>query len=88
MDAQADLSLRWAYKSDGTFSHVEISLISALFRLAGGSQPNAGRVEVFYNGLWGTVCDDGFDQYAATVVCKYFGYRCVLFFYLFFFLFV
>ena len=42
--------------------------------LVGGSCPQEGRLEVQYNGVWGTVCDDGFTDAAARVVCYSLGF--------------
>ncbi len=43
-------------------------------RLVGGYSDNEGRLEVLHNDVWGTVCDDDFENINAQVVCRQLGY--------------
>ena len=47
---------------------------SGMIRLQGGDFVNEGRVEVYCNGQWGTICDDGFGATEASVICRQLGY--------------
>ena len=52
-----------------------LSLELVRTRLVGGNSPNEGRVEILQHGIWGTVCDHGWNLIDATVVCKSLGFR-------------
>ena len=43
-------------------------------RIANGSILNEGRVEVCVNGVWGSVCADGWDKTDAHIICQQLGF--------------
>ena len=63
---------RWGSRSCTHNTDVSVSCFSEV-RLVGDSG-SKGRLEVYHNGTWGTVCDNGFTDAAAGVACYSLGY--------------
>ncbi|XP_053556354.1 lysyl oxidase homolog 3 [Bombina bombina] len=63
----------WALESTTTQSPAQDSGLK--FRLSGYPRKhNEGRIEVFYNQEWGTICDDDFTIENAHVLCRHLGF--------------
>ena len=52
------------------FQNGDVRLVNA-----NNNTSTSGRLEVYYRGQWGTVCDDAFNNNAAMVVCRQLGFN-------------
>lgn len=46
-------------------------------RILGGLNTTAGRIEVYFNNEWGTICDDYWSRNDAQVACRQLGFSAV-----------
>lgn len=62
----------WSYCNySGIVRNFAMRLVNTLSHI---TNPKEGRLEIYYSGSWGTVCDDNFTDFSATVVCASLGF--------------
>ncbi|XP_060556057.1 deleted in malignant brain tumors 1 protein-like isoform X2 [Ruditapes philippinarum] len=63
-----DVTTPWWYNNAGETTEVRTPI-----RLVNGPTYYSGRMEVYHNGAWGTVCDDDVNNRTVKVICKMLG---------------
>ncbi|XP_045183820.2 scavenger receptor cysteine-rich domain superfamily protein-like [Mercenaria mercenaria] len=69
-------SSSWSVSTSTSHTYdVGITCEPTKVRLADGDTPQSGRVEVYFKGQWSSICDTGFDNTDARVICNMLGYK-------------
>ncbi|XP_025102100.1 deleted in malignant brain tumors 1 protein-like isoform X8 [Pomacea canaliculata] len=68
-----------AFYPNGCSHHKDVGVICNITeplkaRLVNGTK-SAGRLEIYFNGQWGTVCNNGFERGIAMVHCRMLGFN-------------
>ena len=75
VDSSCKVNIDQLIGNNADLNAIVHSMSSVTVRLAGeNSLPNAGRLEIYYNNSWGTVCNDGFGDEDAQVACYMLGF--------------
>ena len=60
----------WRHSIINTAPSTDGSCTNGKIRLVGGDTKYEGRVELCYDGVWGSVCPNSWDSNDAKVVCR------------------
>jgi hypothetical protein len=63
-----------SYGGLATSSQPDVPAAEGAVRLTGGAGPWEGRLEIYHDNQWGTVCDDGWSESNTAMVCNQLGY--------------
>ncbi|XP_063411205.1 scavenger receptor cysteine-rich domain-containing group B protein-like [Mytilus trossulus] len=63
----------WGMENCGHHEDIGIECFDSL--VDGHIRLVSGAINIVYNGTWGTVCDDYFDDVDAQVACRQLGYK-------------
>ena len=55
-------------------THNERANENIVLRLVDGDHSASGRLDIYYNDEWGSICDDKFDRNDAKVACRQLGF--------------
>ena len=60
----------YSFLSNCSVSHYWLYLLVLPVRLADGKDQYSGRVEIYRNGVWGTVCNSNWTETNGRIVCQ------------------
>uniref|UniRef100_A0A8C5R8H5 SRCR domain-containing protein n=1 Tax=Leptobrachium leishanense TaxID=445787 RepID=A0A8C5R8H5_9ANUR len=64
---------RKVYVTPGKYNSLILFAEFTDLRLAGGTHACEGRLEIYYNGTWGSVCENRLDSDSVSVICNQLG---------------
>ncbi|CAH3030802.1 unnamed protein product [Porites evermanni] len=68
-----------AIASLAAFSKATVEIPYRIRLITANDDIGGGRIEVYHNGQWGTICDKSWSEQAAKVACRELGFKTALY---------